>query len=160
MEIDEPKVSDARSERIRAHFARRRVSFRGTHWLVITPFTWSIHLADGLRASASSPAKRQSMVCHRLGGEKLEGFRIDRRSGRTEFYFDLGARIIVRGERVSPFGEYDLWSLHTRARGRFVAIHGGGGYRAGSLRGTGDGTHPILAGDGARSIVVGKLPSE
>ncbi|HKW09119.1 MAG TPA: hypothetical protein VJO33_02000, partial [Gemmatimonadaceae bacterium] len=158
MEIHEPRVSDARSERVRATFARRRVSLRGTHWLVIAPFTWTIRLADGLRASASSSAKRQEVVCHRLGGEKLEAIRIDPRSGRTQFYFDLGAQIIVRGERASPFGEYDLWSLHARARGRFVAIHGGGGYRSGSLRGTGDGTHPILARDGEGSIVVGKPP--
>jgi len=158
MEVEEPKVSSAHSERVRALFARRRVFFRGTHWLVITPFTWSIQLADGLRASASSSAKRQDIVCHRLAGEKLTAIQISPTSGRTQFYFDLGAKITVRGEHVSPFDEDDLWSLHARARGRFVAVHGGGGYRAGSLRGTGDGTHPIVARDGAASIVVGSLP--
>ena len=75
MDIHEPKISGARSPRVRALFARRRVFFRGTHWLAITPFTWSIQLADGLRASASSSAKRQDIVCHRLGGERLEAIR-------------------------------------------------------------------------------------
>lgn len=156
MEIHQPRVSHARSERVRALFARRRVFLHGTHWLCITPFTWSIQMPDGQRVTASSSAKRQDTLCQRLGGEKLAAIRIDSHSGRTLFYFDLGAKIVVRGERVRPFAEYELWSLH--ARGRFVAVHGGGGYRAGSLRGNGDGTHPILTSDGTTSIAVGRLP--
>ena len=155
MVIDEPRKSRARSERVRAMFARRRVFLRGTHWLQIAPFTWKIELRDGLSVTASSSAKRQDMACHRLKGERLETIVIDRLSGRTRFCFDLGAVVSVRGARATSFGEYDTWSLHARARGRFVAIHSGGGYRSGSLSGVGDGIHPIELSDKGRYLTVG-----
>lgn len=159
MEIHEPTVSRARSARVREMFARRRVFLKGTHWLQISPYRWTIQLKDGVKATSSSPAKRQDAACHRLGGEKVEAILIDRLSGRTLFHFDLGSIVTVRGSRVSGFSEFDIWSLHAHKRGRFVAIHAGGGYRSGSLRGIGDGTHPISPSAPNKFILVGTLPS-
>ena len=155
MEIHEPTLVRARSARVRATFARRRVFFHGTHWLQISPYRWTIQLKDGFMATSSSPMKRQDAACHRLAGEKLEAILIDRLSGRTVFYFDLGSLVTVRGSRVSGFSEFDIWTLHARKRGRFVAIHAGGDYRSGSLRGTGDGTHPISPSVSKRFLLVG-----
>lgn len=157
MTIDEPRASTARSPRVRAMFARRRVFLHGTHRLFADPFTWRIRLSDGFSASSSSSARRKKIACHRLSGEKLQAIVIDCRSGRTEFLFDLGASVRIRGSRETPTEDSDRWSLHARKRGRFVAVHAGGAYRSGSVRGTGDGVHPFQLTEGAAKLVIGKV---
>jgi len=132
MEVRQPRESTVRSPRVRAHFARRGVWLRGTHWLVVYPGCWRLDLADGLRVRDTHSAKRLDMAVSRLKGELLDGIAIHPRTGRTEFFFDLGGRIIARSPSGEPFTEArELWSLHDRTR--FVAVFAGARYDTGPL---------------------------
>lgn len=130
MEIREPRASNARLARVRAQFARRGIYLRGSHWLVVSPGTWRLQLADGLVVRDSSSVKRLDMAVARLKGEILDAISIDGGTGATRFYFDLGAMLEVRRRRASENTE--LWSLNNPSR--VVAIHSGGRYRSGSVK--------------------------
>lgn len=142
MELRQPTVSTARSPRVRAQFARRGVYLRGSHWLVAHPGRWRLALADGLTVRDTASAKRLDIATARLEGELLEGLAIDRQSGRTEFFFDLGARLTVQAPRAySSDPDLELWSLHSRSR--FVAVFAGGSYDTGPLSTNGGDRQPL-----------------
>ena len=131
MEIREPRVSTAKSPRVRAQFARRGVHLRGTHWLVISAATWRLELANGLVVRDTSSVKKLDMAVARVRGEKLNGLAVEARTGTTTFYFDLGAHIIVRGPAAEDVSDGELWSLNDKRR--VVAVLGGGFYETGSV---------------------------
>jgi hypothetical protein len=147
MTLREPRESTSGSPRLRAHFARRGVHLRGTHGLVAYPGRWRLVLADGLTVRDTSSAKRLDMAVARLRGELLEAIAIDPRSGRSEFFFDLGARLTVRWPHGAPAAreEHGLWSLHDRSR--VVAIFVGGKYDTCSLRTAAENPRPIGTSD-------------
>lgn len=155
MEVREPMESTARSPRVRAHFARRGVHLRGTHWLVAYPGRWRLSLAEGLTVRDTSSAKRLDMAVARLRGEFLEAIAIHPHTGRTEFLFDLGAQLSVRW-RGAPAdqGKHELWSLHNQSR--FVGVFSGGKYDTGSLRSTTD--SPRRVGTSDWLIVARRTP--
>jgi len=164
MEVREPRRSSGGSERIRAHFARRRMMLRGTHWLVAYPGRWRLDLADGLSVRDSSSVRRLDMAVARLEGEKLEGFAIDPRTGRTTIFFDLGARLLIR-RTVGALadGAEELWSLQDRTS--FVAVDSDGCYSTGSVRASDRPTVPIggtewvllATGTRRRTAILGTL---
>jgi hypothetical protein len=146
MELREPQQSSARSPRVRAEFARRHVFLRGTHWLVVYPGRWRLAISDGLVVRDTHSAKRLDMAVARLDGEMLEGLAIHPRTGRTEFFFDLGGRLTVRWpSAAAPDDEAELWSLHSRSR--FVSVFAGGRYDTGPLSGAATNPRPIGASD-------------
>jgi hypothetical protein len=146
IELRQPRKSKARSARVRAMFARRGVFLRGTHWLVAYPGRWRLETADGLAVRDTHSAKRLDIAVARLGGELLDGLAIDPRTGRTEFFFDLGSRITVRWPRArASVGEAELWSLHNRSR--FVAVFAGGRYDTGPLSRAATDPRPIGTSD-------------
>ncbi len=146
LELRQPHQSTARSARVRAMFARRGVYLRGTHWLVAYPGRWRMELADGLAVRDTHAAKRLDMAVARLGGELLDGLAIHPRTGRTEFFFDLGGRITVRWPRAQgPEPEAELWSMHSTSR--FVAVFAGGQYDTGPLRQAATPSKPIGTSD-------------
>ncbi len=131
METREPRRITGGSPRVRAQFARRAIYLRGSHWLVVSPGTWRLVLADGLSVRDTSSAKRLDMAVARLNGEMLDGVSVDGHTGASVFHFDLGAQIFVRG-RLGRSDDTELWSLSSRAR--VVEIHAGGRYRSGSVK--------------------------
>ena len=145
MEVHEPRPSVAGSERVRRLFARRRIVLRGTHWLVVHPGRWQLTLADGLAVRDTASVRRLDMAVARLEGERLQGAAIDPRSGRTEFFFDLGGRIVVRGANApKPHQDpedRELWSMHDRKR--FVAVFAAGGYASAPLSQAAENPAPI-----------------
>ena len=165
MQLREPRTSTAKSAAVRNLFKRRSVYLRGTHWLVVSPASWRLDLADGLSVRDTSSSRRLDVAVARLEGEKLDGLSIAVRSGMTTFYFDLGARLTVRASAGSP-AESELWSLNNRAH--VVAIASGGLYSYGSVKKSPEPSTPI---NGAgltwlvvartakiRSDILGKLP--
>ena len=106
------------------------------------------------------------MAASRLAGEKLEGIAVHPKSGRTEFFFDLGARVTVRSVSIEGASEHDdqeLWAMHDRTR--FVAMFSGGAYDTGSLRRAAEKPLPLVGSDWIvvarareRRKVLGKLP--
>jgi hypothetical protein len=58
LRIREPRLSAAKSSRVRRTFERRGVYLKGTHWLVAAPEAWRLRLADGLDVRRTSSAKR------------------------------------------------------------------------------------------------------
>ena len=159
MQVEEPRSSTARSPRVRAIFARRRVFLKGTHWFVAYPESWKLSLADGLTVRRTSSAKRQDMAVARLKGEKLDGIVIEAGSGATTFHFDLGATLAVgpaRGSRAEP---RELWSLHA-PRNRVITLLSGGWYRIGSTRASEEALRPVAQGaSGIKDVVIGRVPS-
>jgi hypothetical protein len=144
LQVRQPQRSKARSPAVRALFARRGVFLRGTYWLLISPASWRLVLADGLAVRDTSSVKRLNMAVARLEGEILDGLTISTRSGATTFYFDLGARLTVRPTGGAPL-ESELWSLNDRAH--VVAIGAGGTYSYGSVKRSPEPTAPIEAAD-------------
>jgi hypothetical protein len=165
LEIRQPRVSDAKSTRIRANLARRGVYLHGTHWLVASAASWRLELRDGLVVRDTSAVKRLDMAVTRLRGEELEGFSIDARSGATILHFDLGARVVIRAQ-PSDSAEFPLWSLSNDAR--VVEIYPGGSYCYGSVSRSLGERLPLSADDGPLLVVArtaklrrairGKLP--
>ena len=152
MEVRQPRTSKARSPAVRALFAQRGVYLRGTHWLLISPASWRLSLADGLVVRDTSSSKRLDMAVARLHGEKLDGLSISPGNGATTFYFDLGARIIVRPNARSS-AESELWSLNDRSH--VVAVGPGGMYSYGTVKRSPEPTIPIAAHD-SEAIVVAR----
>lgn len=148
LEIREPRVSTANSPRVRAQFVRRGIHLHGSHWLVISPRTWRLELADALVVRDSSSARRLDMAVARLRGEILNGLIIDPRTSATTFHFDLGARIIVRTQTApAEPSEEELWSIHNRSR--FVYVCRGGQYSTDAVERAPTVFSPIgSAGDG------------
>ena len=158
MQVEEPRSSTARSPRVRALFARRRVFLKGTHWLVAYPESWRIALADGLTARRTSSSKRQDIAVARLKGEKVEGIVISSRSGATTLHFDLGATLEIRPARGTGAEPRELWALHA-PRSRVVALFSHGMYRVGSTRASDETLMPIARRPSdVREVVIGKVP--
>ena len=152
LEVREPQVSAAKSERLRAHFARRSVTLRGTHWLVVYPGRWRLELADGLVVRDTGSARKLDMAVARLKGEKLDGLIIDPGTGATSFHFDLGARLVARGPRGSGVEDEDeLWSLHAYAR--YVSVYAGGRYATGP---TSEGTTATIPIKSSGAVVIAR----
>jgi hypothetical protein len=146
MELRQPRESTASPARVRALFARRSVWLRGTHWLVAYPGRWRLELADGLAVRDTHSVKRLDSAVARLQGEILDGIAIEPRTGRTEFFFDLGSRIIARWPGIqAPEGDGELWSLNSRSR--FVALLAGGRYDTGPLSSAPTDPRPIGTAD-------------
>jgi hypothetical protein len=131
IEVREPQISNATSERVRAVFAQRRVSLRGTHWLVMSPATWRLELADGLVVRDTGSVKRLDMAISRIHGEKLDAIVVSARTGATTFYFDLGGRITVRSPAADDISQRELWSLNDKRR--VATVLSGGFYQTGSV---------------------------
>lgn len=153
LEIREPRTGAAKSARVRALFARRGVYLRGTHWLVMSPATWRLELADGLVVRDTSSAKRLDVAVARLDGEKLDGITVHARTGTTIFYFDLGARIVVRSPAGYDVSDSELWSINNEHR--VVTVLGGGLYETGSVTKATQPAVPIDA-DASDLIIVAR----
>ena len=154
LDVREPRISKATSARVRASFARRGVYLRGTHWLVVSPGSWRLELADGLVVRDSGSMKRLDMAVARLGGEKLNGLSIDTRTGAAILYFDLGARIVIRA-RPDDSGEFSLWSLSNPTR--VVEIYADGSYCHGSVSRSLEARLP-LAAHGEPLLAIARTP--
>jgi hypothetical protein len=152
MQLREPRTSTAKSPAVRTLFKRRSVYLRGTHWLVMSPASWRLELADGLLVRDTSSSKRLDMAVARLQGEKLDALSVSVRTGMTTFYFDLGARITVR-VRASSSAESELWSLNDRAH--VVAVAAGGLYSYGSVKKSPEPSTP-LGGAEPKWLVVAR----
>ena len=150
MEVREPRNLTDASPRIRAHFARRGVSLRGTHWLDMEPGCWRLELADGTRVRDSSPVRQLDRAVAKLEGEKLEGLIVDVRTGASVLYFDLGARIVIRRRRADAERQ-ELWSLNNSVR--VVEVYSDGSYRIGSVRRTLD-PHASLVANHEHTLIM------
>jgi hypothetical protein len=157
LEIREPRMSTAKSLRVRQQFARRGVYLKGTHWLVAAAEAWRLRLADGLDVRRTSSAKRLDMAVARLRGEKLRAIVIDPRTSETHFHFDLGATLEVRTPRQFRDDEFELWSLHAPVN-RHVSVGAGGVYRTGSTKKPDSELRPIQDSvSSPRDLIVGSL---
>ena len=150
LEVREPHVSNAKSPRVRAIFARRGVHLRGTHSLCVAPRCWRLQLGNGLTVRDTSTIRQLDCAVARLRGEKLEGFRIDARIGATILYFDLGARITIR-KPAGGIGDWELWSLSNSSR--VVGIDASGTYRYGSVHQSLD-TNYAIEGDDNGFVIL------
>lgn len=131
VEVRERRVRKDGSSSGRKLSPRRWVMLSGTHWLIAYPRRWRLEFADGLVVRDTSSMRKLDLSVARLKGEALDGLTVDPRTGATVFYFDLGARLIVRGARRSGSADEDeLWSIHSYKR--YVSLYAGGQYATGS----------------------------
>jgi hypothetical protein len=160
MELIEPRVPTAKSSRLRALQASRRVRLHGTHWLWLAPEVWMVNLADGTTARRTSSSRQCSIATARLTGERLVGLEINTLNGTTRFFFDLGA--VLSAVRPRGWGhpeDGELWSLHGPRR-RYVAVFASGRYTYGIATKPDPVPVPILP-QGARSdyLRIGSIPA-
>jgi hypothetical protein len=100
-----------------------------------------VELADGLVVGDTCSVKRLDQAVARLKDEKLDGLRINARTGMTTFYFDLGGRIVARGTSNAA-ADSEIWSISNRSLS--VAVYVRGTYTCSSVKKSPGDPEPIV----------------
>jgi hypothetical protein len=144
LEVRDPRPIVNGSARVSASFARRGVYLRGSHWLLVSAPHWRVELAGGFVVRDTGSVTRLNQVVARLKGEKLEGLYVNSRTGMTTFYFDLGGRIVARGNSNAP-PDSEIWTISNNSRS--VAVYAGGGYTYNSVKASPGDPLPIISNE-------------
>jgi hypothetical protein len=137
LEVHEPVACDAECEKVRRHFARRRIYPRGEWHLWIWCCNWRV-ISDGHEVAWSeSPDEQIVRAAGELDGRLLAEVHADGRTRTSEFVFEAGTTI-----QMWPYTEDDgseddgsQWLLYMPS-GDVLA------YRADGLYSLGPGNQP------------------
>ena len=121
--VREPISSRGRSPKVRQLLAHRRVSVRGDWWLWIWCAYWKVSTRGLAPVTGASPRRAIRAALALLDGQRLTGVVVNAANGRTEFCFDLGARLDVR--RFDARCDGDMWTLY-EPNSRALAVRGDG----------------------------------
>jgi hypothetical protein len=125
LKIREPKVSDAKSKRVRELFSLRNVTVRGAWHLWIYCCNWNLYMNNKNIASYESSDRLIEKALAKIEGQKITNIIINPENGNSVFEFDLGGRL----ETYAYSGEdlYEQWMVYEPS-GNVLSIREDGKY--------------------------------
>jgi len=126
--IREPRVSRAKSAKVRRLFAHRLVSIRGRWWLWLYCSRWTLSVTGLSPVRSTSSTRRIRETLGLLDGQRITAVVISPVDAQTCFRFDLGAVLTVRA--LAGSASDDLWSLY-KPNGQVLSVRGNGTFSHG-----------------------------
>jgi hypothetical protein len=125
LSIEEPFESKSENSDIREHFASRRVFIQSDYFLWIYIARWKIIHKGKTIATTSSSYSRKMKAIGKLDGQILEKVQVNPNTGKTEFEFDLGCKLLV--QRWSKGEADELWAFY-KPDDYVLSVYGNGFY--------------------------------
>ena len=136
LEIREPSVSTAKSEKVRKLAARRDVQLRGDFHLWIYCCNWRIGLDDRVLAANESSDDAIVQATRALNGQIITSIRVDPNTAVSSFRFDLGGMLETWPYSLDQWADCPTtvaqWHLYSEV-GAF-SIRADGRFSSGSLQ--------------------------